>query len=87
MKVLGHPLVSYFTIFSQILTLPSGLTHVSPYPDYFVAQVLNYLMVSPFMSDKSCDRHVSPWTPQGYDGWKRGNQVICYKKTSDLFFY
>ncbi|XP_076085495.1 uncharacterized protein LOC143056292 [Mytilus galloprovincialis] len=48
-----------------------GLTHVSPYPDYFVAQVLDTLMVSPFMSELSCERDASPWTPPGHDGWKR----------------
>ncbi|VDI36462.1 Hypothetical predicted protein, partial [Mytilus galloprovincialis] len=48
-----------------------GLTHVSPYPDYFVAQVLDTLMVSPFMSELSCDWDASPWTPPGHDGWKR----------------
>ncbi|CAG2190131.1 unnamed protein product [Mytilus edulis] len=48
-----------------------GLTHVSPYPDYFVAQVLDTLMVSPFMNELSCDRDASPWTPPGHDGWKR----------------
>lgn len=52
-----------------------GLTQISPYPEYFVAQVLNRLMVSPFLSDSSCDRKAAPWVPQGYDGWKRGIQI------------
>ena len=62
----------------------SGLLYASPYPDYFVAQVLNTLMVSPFLSKMSCDRDGDPWSPQGYDGWKRGKQKHTIKPANEV---
>lgn len=43
-------------------------------PVYVVSQLMEYLNLAPYLHELSCNRHISPWSPN-YDGWMKGESM------------
>ena len=59
------------------------LKHTKILPKFVVSQMMEYLDLSSYLQDTSCNRKVAPWGPN-YDGWMRGKIDLNYFSISPL---
>lgn len=52
-------------------------------PKFVVSQLMEYLVLSSYLQDTSCNRKVAPWGPN-FDGWMRGKIDLNYSSISPL---
>ena len=49
-------------------------------PKFIVSQMMEYLDLSPYLHDTSCNRQVAPWGPN-FDGWMKGKIVLSFLRS------